>query len=222
MNRPYTGPTGFTFRPDSFHIEGYPNADRVVKLTTPVGKRLADMRLHDSDLGFCERTMQIYGSTLRVEAGDLSRALWITVLTKFYSCFGTSASRASLDAKKVYAGKSDAMRAFWYYQNMRNKNIVHDENNYAYGITGIVLGPASEVQDILSLQFQTMTDNFEDGQNMYNLIDAAQKYVSDQIGALLSKAFIQTNMLSPQQRVALPPLQVTAPGPGDEGISRKY
>jgi hypothetical protein len=61
MSSPYTGPTGFTFRPDSLRIEGYPDADRVVKLTSATGKRLADMRLYDSDLGFCEQVMQIYG-----------------------------------------------------------------------------------------------------------------------------------------------------------------
>jgi hypothetical protein len=90
-------------------------------------------------------------------------------------------SRTSLDPKQAYAGKPEAKDALYYYRNMRNKNIVHDENNYACGITEVVLGPASEVQDIMYPQSKAMTDSFEDGQNMYKPIFTARKYVSDQI-----------------------------------------
>ena len=114
------------------------------------------------------------------------------------------------------------MKAFWYYQNMRNKNIVHDENNYSYANTGIVLGPASEVQDILSMQCEAMTDDAEHGQNMYNLIDAALKHVTGEVTTILSRAFKEANALSSQQRKALPPLQFKAPVPGDEAKSRQY
>jgi hypothetical protein len=166
--------------------------------------------------------LQIFGATLTGQADDLSRALWIAVLTKFYSCFGRNASRTSLDPKRIYAANPDAMKAFWYYQNMRNKHIVHDENNYLYATTGIVLGPASDVQDILSIQFQFMTDNIESGQNMYNLVDTAKEYVAQEIISILNRAFKDANALTPQQRAALPSLQVTSPGPGDEVRSRKH
>jgi hypothetical protein len=42
------------------------------------------------------------------------------------------------------------------------------------------------------------------------------------LSARLNNACKEVNILSPQQRAALPPLQVTAPVPGDEGKIGKY
>jgi hypothetical protein len=224
MSRPYTGPTGFRIQAEELHVEGYPDAERLVKLSTTIGKRLADMRLHQSDLEFCERVLQIMGNAIPTAepSNDLSRALWICALTKFYSCFGNSGSRAELNPKKVYAGSPDALKAFHYYKHIRNKNVVHDENNYAYATTGVVLGSGGDVEDILSLQAQIMTDNRENGQNLYNLVDAARKYVSSQVNAILAKAFAEAHALSPEQRKALPAMQFSAPVPGDEAKRRTY
>jgi hypothetical protein len=135
MTRQYTGPTGITLQNDKMHIEGYPDASRVVRLTTPTAKRLADLVLHEKDLSFCERALQIFANSLDRGQNDLPQAIWISVLTKFYSCFGDSKARSALDATKVYMGTPEAMEIFEFFRQMRNKHIVHDENNYNYPMT---------------------------------------------------------------------------------------
>ena len=42
----------FTFNGNAFHIEGFPDAVKILKITGPKGKRLADLALHKSDLAF--------------------------------------------------------------------------------------------------------------------------------------------------------------------------
>ena len=44
-------------------------------LRTPVGERLAALRLHQADLGFCERVAKILASALTTPPNDLSDAL---------------------------------------------------------------------------------------------------------------------------------------------------
>ena len=209
-------------RDDGLHVEGYPEAKRVAQLKTMKAKRLADMRLHQSDLGFCERVLQIFSATLGDEPNDAAQALWISVLTKFYSCFGNNKGRSQLDAQNVYKGNPEALTAFRFYSNIRNKHIVHDESNYNYSFTGVVLGPEADVQDILSLQFQAVVSDAANGQLMYNLVDAALKYVSLQVDALLAEILKEVHALSPQGRAALPDIKFIAPTVGDEGERRKH
>jgi hypothetical protein len=53
-------------------------------------KRIADLSLHQFDMGFCERLLKEHGPKFVGDYDDLSRALWIAVLTKFVSCFRSS------------------------------------------------------------------------------------------------------------------------------------
>lgn len=174
--RPYTGPTSARLLDDrTLHIEGYPDAVRVAKLRTPAGERLAALRLHQADLGFCERVAQILASALTTPPNDLSDALWICVLTKFYSCFGASKARFHLNPKSIYTKLPDALTAFDYYKNLRDKHIVHDENKYNFSITTIVLGANDDVQDILHLNLESVALQKEAIQNVYNLINERTK-----------------------------------------------
>jgi hypothetical protein len=224
MTHPYTGPTGFTLRDGVMHIEGYPDAEVVSKLSTKIGKRIADLRLHQSDLRFCERILQIYGNMILVGSpSDVAHALWIAILVKFYSCFGASEARMSLNAKKVYAGRDDAMVVFHFYKNIRNKHIVHDENNHSYPLTGVVFGKNFEdVQDILSLTHHFLHEGKEELQNIYNLVDHAYKYVCKEVNVALAAAFEEVNAMTLEARRKMPQLQITVPVIGDEGSTRKY
>lgn len=207
MGAPYTGPTGVQFTGTSLHIEGYPDATHVVRLGTRTGRRLEDMRLHQSDLLFCQRTTQTYGTAVESQSDDLAVALWVAILTKFYSCFGQSKSRSSLDPKAVFGATSEAMVVFNYYKNIRNKHIVHDENNHNYCYTGIVFGPNLEIQDIISLKIQTVSYSLTDGQNVINLVDIALKYVAQEVSSMLREAFAEAANPSPAERAALPTME---------------
>jgi hypothetical protein len=66
-----------------------------------------------------------------------------------------------------------------------------------------------------------MTNNIENGQNLYNLVDVARKYVSSQVSTILTKAFAEANALSPTERIGLPDMRFSSPGPGDEARMRQ-
>src|SRR5689334_17604460 len=91
----YTGPTGIKLIEGRLHIEGYPTARKLVKVPETLGKRIADLRLHQSDLEFCEQAMQEFGR-LRNIAPFVSRATWIAILVKYFSCFGANHASAPL------------------------------------------------------------------------------------------------------------------------------
>jgi len=219
MTHLYTGPTDLTYHDGKLHIEGYPDARRVVKLATPAAKRLAALRLHQVDLGLCEKLMQFL---CNIDQADLSEALWTAILTKFFSCFGDSKARAALHPTKVYKGIPDALTAFRFFENIRNKHVVHDENNYRLSTTAVVLGDNSEVQDILSFAVDSFYRNEETSQTLYNLIDRTRKFVESEIASTLKKIFTEVNTMTPSEREQLPELSYRVPVSGDEGKTRKY
>ena len=50
-------------------------------------RSLADLSLHRHDISFCDRLLKEYAPSFRGDYDDLSRALWVAVLTKFVGCF---------------------------------------------------------------------------------------------------------------------------------------
>ena len=90
------------------------NALQSAQLAGHKAKKLADLSLNQYDMSFCERLLKEHGSRFLGEYDDLSRALWIAVLTKFVCCFGDSGkgARSLLKEKKVYAPNSKALQDF--------------------------------------------------------------------------------------------------------------
>lgn len=60
-------------------------------------------------------------------------------------CFGDAGARFQLDAARVYRGRpADALTAFTYFKDLRNKHMVHDESSYAQSVPGAVLNDGSQ------------------------------------------------------------------------------
>ena len=75
-------------------------------------RSLADLSLHRHDISFCDRLLKEYAPSFRGDYDDLSRALWVAVLTKFVGCFRDSAARSLLREKKVYASELQGVAGF--------------------------------------------------------------------------------------------------------------
>jgi hypothetical protein len=95
----YTGPTDIRVEEGRIHIDGYPNAERLAAMPGPIGKRIADLRLHQSDLIFCENAVTELAK-IENASGVLARALWIAALVKFFSCFGSNKASAPLSPRR--------------------------------------------------------------------------------------------------------------------------
>lgn len=194
------GKLDLTITDGNLHIEGYPTARRFVKLpAAPFGRQIGDLRLHQSDLMFCEQAMQIFGLHLtqtllesqQTPDSFMNRTIyWIAILTKFMGCFKKSKSRLCLKKEKVFKGNIEAMNAFNYFEALRDKHIVHDENSLNVITVGVVLGEGSEVIDVVSLKMQADTASSQsDAQNLYNLIDHTLKYLASEVEICLQDCF---------------------------------
>ena len=129
-----------------------------VQLAGHIAKRLADLSLHQYDMDFCERLLKEYGPRFVGEYDDLSRALWIAVLTKFVSCFRSSDARGLLNEGKVYGSNPKASQAFDWILNLRNKHVVHDVNSY-YGATAFAwLEQDGNVRQVGAMTYVTRLD----------------------------------------------------------------
>lgn len=90
-----------------------------------------------SDVQFCQRLLsehkdllldQSPGSNLPNPQDDLRRAIWTSIIVRYFTCFKSSASRRSLNPDKVFSGNKGAKDNFHHMKHVRDKNIVHDEN----------------------------------------------------------------------------------------------
>lgn len=175
-------------RESGFHIEGFPDAVKVVMIDGPEAKRLADLFLHKEDLEFADACLDAINQT--PESPLVAReALWRSAIVHFMKCFGNSA-RFQLSAAKIYKGESpEALMAFEYFKDLRNKHFVHDENSYAQSIPGAVLNNGTrgyKIEKIIC--FAAFGATLEQGNygNLKLLIGKARTWVVSEFDSLCS------------------------------------
>lgn len=131
-------------RESGLHIEGFPDAVKVIGIDGPRSKRLADLALHKDDLAFADSCLDAIN--LSPEKPSVIReALWRSAIVHFMKCFGDSGARFQLSATKILKGEPpEALMAFEYFKHLRNKHFVHDENSYAQSLPGAILNPKTK------------------------------------------------------------------------------
>ena len=162
-----------------FRIEGFPDAVKVIRISGPEGKRLSDLALHRADLEFAAQCLEAINH-VPDEPSVLRQALWRAAIIHFIKCFGSS-SRFQLSAKKIYRGNSMALSAFSYFDNLRNKHVVHDENAYAQGIPGAILNRSDKpykIEKIVCFSAIAETLNQDNYGNLHLLTQAAIAWVA--------------------------------------------
>ena len=167
--------------------------------------QVADLSLHQYDMGFCERLLKEHGARFGVENDDLARALWMAVLIKFVSCFRDSGqgARILLKENKVYAANAKALRDFEWILALRNKHIAHDENSY-YGASAFAwLEQNGDVRGVGAMTYVTQIDPAGVGV-MRNLVELAQEHIRVAIADAGKALLAEVQAMSPQERTALP------------------
>jgi len=168
-----------------FCIQGFPDAVKVIRINGPEGKRLSDLALHRADLEFAAACLEAINH-VPDEPSVLREALWRGAIIHFMKCFGSSL-RFQLSAKKVYKGNSMALNAFSYFDNLRNKHVVHDENAYAQSIPGAILNKGDKPYKIekvvcFSAMAETLCqDNYS---NLHLLCQTAIAWVANEFTQL--------------------------------------
>lgn len=207
------GPTDIKITHGNIHIDGYPNAQRIVKMPKePFGKQLADLRLHQSDLIFCEQAIQKYRSFIKTPENTLDIDVYLTaILAKYFICFKKSKGRESLNKINIFSNNHMALQAFDYFESLRDKHIIHDENPLNLSITSIILGENNKVIDVFSLMISAHFGEDPGAENLHNLIVDTLKYVNFEIDKCLSKCFEWLNTISTEELKNYPDLKTDWP-----------
>jgi hypothetical protein len=115
----------------SIHLDGFPEATKVVEVVGEKAKLLADLTLHQSDLLMainCLATLEALPMLDEWQQTVISSALWRQAVSLFVKCFGKDA-RVRLNPESIYAeqGTRDSLQ---FFTDLRNKTFLHDGNSY--------------------------------------------------------------------------------------------
>jgi len=159
------------------HIEGVPNAVKLVALQGKQAERLGHLALHRSDLRFVlECLAQINETTNEI----LREAAWRAAIVAFVKCFTGGGRRSQLHANSVYSGNAPAKSAFEYINNLRDKHLAHDENAYQQCHPGAIInapGIVPKVDNIITLAISGVSLEQSAYNNLHQLATDAIRYV---------------------------------------------
>jgi hypothetical protein len=166
---------------------------------------VADLSLHEYDMGFCKRMLHEYGARIVDDYDDVSRAVWTAVITKFISSFRNSGrgARILLKENKVYASDPEALQKFKWIAALRSKHIVHDENSY-YGASAFAwLEQNGDVRQVAAMTYLTRIEP-EVVEALRNLIEAALEHIRVALADAGKALFAEVRAMSAEKRMALP------------------
>lgn len=202
---------------NTFQIEGFPDAVKVLKITGPKSQRLADLALHKDDLGFTLECLEALNHT-PAEPYVLREALWQAAIIRYIKCFGKNESRFSLDSKTIYKANTGALEAFKYFDSLRNKHLAHDENSYAQCLPGAVLNKKDinpKVAKIICLSTEGITLGLENYQNLHQLAALARAWVIAQFDELCNILISELEPKAYDELLAMEGITYTPPAADD-------
>lgn len=209
----------------TFRIEEYPTAVAVKRIKHGPVHQLRAIALHEVDLEIAAEATRACAD-LNHQSNDsrLSEALWTAALARFFKCFGQSASRQQLEAKKVLRGEGhEAQRSFDYFQALRDKHAIHDENAYSQARVGILLNPrdeAKKIADVYSISMTSVTCDEAHLGSFLKLVEHTLAWVRDKKVELHGMLAEQYEKLAYDELLALEDEGFRAPTADDAFIKR--
>lgn len=162
------------------HIEGFPDAVKVIAIEGARSKRLADLALHKRDLEFADSCLDAINRSPE-EPFVIREALWRSAVVHFTKCFGDSAARFKLTSARILKGEPpEASIVFDYFKHLRNKHFVHDENSYSQSLPGAILNSGTKsykIEKIVCFSAMAGTLEQENYGNLKLLIQKSHSWV---------------------------------------------
>lgn len=216
----------FTITPSEsgLHLEGFPDAVKVVRIDGPLAQRLSDLSLHKADLDFAESCLTAMND-MKEPYGVAHEALWRSAIVHFLKCFGDAGARFQLQADKILKSEPpEAMLVFTYFKGLRNKHLIHDENSYAQSVPGAVLNKGDKpykIEKIVCFSAIAATIAPENYGNLKLLIDKARTWVVSQFDTLCEVLTKELEKKSYDTLLAMEALSYRVPTLDDIHKSRK-
>jgi hypothetical protein len=160
---------------NGLHIEGFPDGIKVIALDNPKARRISDLLLHKQDLEFADQCLDEINN-VGDESRTIQEALWRSAIIHYCKCFGNSVSRFQLSRDKIYKREPpEAEIVYRYFQDLRDKHVVHDENAYSQSIPGAILNDGTKEYKIEKIVCFGARANTLDQTNYANLKLLIQK-----------------------------------------------
>jgi hypothetical protein len=179
-------------------ILGFPEAVKAIRLTDAKSRRLADLFLHKGDLEFAAECLRLINE-VPPEPPVVREALWRAAVIHYMKCFGGSESRGRLNEKTLYRGQpAEALECFQFFESLRNKHFVHDDNPYTDCVPTAVLNKSDaphKIAKIVCIALRATTLTQEHYSNLSLLINVAHTSVTRQFDELANSI---TRDLEPQ------------------------
>lgn len=198
------------------HIDGFPDAVRLIALAGDNANEIADLALHQRDLMIASEALL---SLNVIGIGPITQeALWTAALVHYFKCF-SSGARNRLSAERIYeSSPPEALEAFRYLKALRDKHLVHDVNGYAQVTTGAVIaapGKGYKIEKIVSVTSHAVSldVNFS---NCSLLVRDALEWVRRRYDRLCDEMTPELEALSYEDLLASPPISMASPPPTSE------
>ena len=160
-------------RTDSgFHISGFPDATKVIKLSGHKAQQISELASARYDLQIALASLEGIND-VATESSLVRQGLWRSAVEHCMKCFSGSEARSRLDPKKVFKGDSEAAEVSEYFRSLRNKHIAHDENAYVQCVPGAVLnGPASKCKIAKIVCLSAVAETLDQGNygNLHKMV----------------------------------------------------
>ena len=128
-----------------------PNTAQIGELTTKKARQLSAYALHMYDLNFSLRMAGRWKFYREARDDDLADAAFLSCVSKFVSCFQKNKGRSSLDYKFIFKDNAKLADTFRYYDDIRNKHLIHDENGFFQAKAVVLLDDQSIPLDVQAL-----------------------------------------------------------------------
>lgn len=208
---------------NELHLDGFPDAIKLIRVDGPKAQLLADLALHRSDLRFADDSLQAI-QRVAPEEDRIRTALWRVAVIYYCKCFGQSESRRSLIASKVYKGHpASNLEAFGFFQQLRDKHLVHDENSSSQCPVGAAINGGNKqhkVEGVVPIVHTFGVEGPENYRNLQVLIEVATAWVATEYDKVLDSIKDDLERVPYGELVSRPVLQVVVPTIEDMGKKR--
>ncbi len=191
-----------------FHIEGFSNSVAVLSPTDNIRQNteLRHLALHHHDLTDAKQILQLINETENI---SIKLFLFESAVVKVIKCFQHSESRSPLK-KKFLAKKQGASNVLKYFESMRNKTIVHDENGYNHCDIGLVINDGTKpysIEKIVTPSFTAIALNQENYANLNQIIEDSLEWIKENYDKLASVITDHYEKLGRETLLKYPPMR---------------
>lgn len=205
------------------HIEGVPDAIKLVRVDGQKARRIADLALHRIDLEFSQQCLVQINRFLGASDAIVRQALWRGAVSHYMKCFGNSVARGQLSAEKILKGESLGLEIHNYFKELRNKHIIHDENDVTQCWPSAAVNGGTKphkVEKIITLSITADTLLEESYSNLDKLIGMSLSWVENMYEKLCSELINELEAESYQELLNRDPVFVKKPEIDSVGRAR--